>query len=73
MTYQKGDLVRLREGPILPDLRVGSALWCTVEIAGHEFSGYVPERDVYRVAGPATIDLYGPPRYARSTTDGRRA
>lgn len=50
MTYQKGDIVRLREGPVIADLRVGSvhgsSLWCTVKIAGHEFSGHVPARDV---------------------------
>lgn len=55
MIFSKGDRVRLREGPILPDLQVGSvhgsSLWCTVDIAGHKFSGYVDERDVYLVRG----------------------
>jgi len=53
MTYQRGDRVRLREPPILSDLRVGSVhegtLWCTCTIAGHTFSGFVGERDVFGV------------------------
>jgi hypothetical protein len=55
MKYKRGDLIRLRELPILSDLRVGSvqgsSLWCTCTVAGHEFSGYVSERDVFKVGG----------------------
>jgi hypothetical protein len=54
--YRQGDIVRLRKLPILSDLRVGTvheggSLWCTVEIAGRTFSGFVRDKDVFRVGG----------------------
>ena len=53
MTSRQGDLVRLKQLPIMSDLRVGSvhgsSLWCTCTIAGHEFAGFVDERDVFGV------------------------
>lgn len=51
---KRGDIVRPRQLPILSDLRVGSvhedgSLWCTCQIAGHEFSGFMRSTDVFRV------------------------
>lgn len=53
---KRGDIVRLRQLPLLSDLRVGTvhedgSLWCTCRIAGHEFSGFVRDTDVFRVRG----------------------
>jgi len=56
--FRKGDIVRPRGLPLLSDLRIGTvhedgSLWCTCRIAGHEFSGYVQDIDVFRVQGAA--------------------
>ena len=43
------------------------------EPSGGSYARSAPEQAAPDWRPPATIDLYGPPRYARGTTDGRHS